>query len=209
MEKNVLVTGAMSRDDSRPQRFAKTWLGASLATLVGIGSSVELAAMPLPAIEAQLPRPSLIQQSTDPHGEGQQPAGTPHPPSAGESKPDSFIELYEALTAAQERLKELSKAAEAVAATRQLQQELAALREENQKLRAELYERGIERSELETAKQAAEAQTAELTKTVEQATAKAREMDQQLVAVRSQSEQRIAAADSARTKAEARLSELP
>ena len=65
-----------------------------------------------------------------------------------------------------------------------------------------------ERGELETAKQAAEARAAELTKTVEQATAKAREMDQELVAVRSQSEQRIAAADSARTEAEARLSEM-
>ena len=49
---------------------------------------------------------------------------------------------------------------------------------------------------------------AELTKTVEQATAKAREMDQELVAVRRQSEQRIAAADSARAEAEARLSEM-
>jgi flagellar motor protein MotB len=192
----------MARADSRTHRFARACLEPSLAALVG------LAAMPLPATEAQLPRPSLIQQSTDPHGEGQQPAGTPHPPSAGESKPDSFIELYEALTAAQERLKELSKAAEAVAATRQLQQELAALREENEKLRAEVEAVRAERSELETAKQAAEAQAAELTKTVEQATAKAREMDQQLVAVRSQSEQRIAVADSGRTGAEAQLSEL-
>ena len=40
METNVLVTGDISRDDSRPQRFAKTWLGLSLATLVGIGSTV-------------------------------------------------------------------------------------------------------------------------------------------------------------------------
>ena len=208
MEKNVLVTGAMSRDDFRPQRFAKTWLGPSLATLVGIGSTVELAAMPIPATDVQVPGPILIQQSSEPQGEARPPAGTSSEPSAGPTKPDAFGELNKALTAARGRLEELSRAAEAVAATRQLQQELAALREENQKLRAEVEVVRAERSELETAKQAAEAQAAELTKTVEQATAKAREMDQQLVAVRSQSEQRIAAADSARTEAEARLSKM-
>ena len=205
MEMNVLVTGDISRDDSRPQRFAKTWLGLSLATLVGIGSTVELVAMPIPAPGAQLLGATLIQQSPKPQGGAEQPAGTPPAPAADESKAAAFIELQEALTAAGGRLEELSRAAEAVAASRQLQQEL---REENQKLHAELKAGGIERSELEAAKQAAEARAAELTKTVEQATAKAREIDQQLVAVRSQSEQRIAAADSARTKAEARLSEL-
>jgi outer membrane protein OmpA-like peptidoglycan-associated protein/predicted nuclease with TOPRIM domain len=208
MERNVLVTGAMSRDDSRPQRFAKTWLGPSLATLVGIGSTVELAAMPIPAPGAQLLGPTLIQQSPKPQGGAEQPARAPRPPAADESKPDAFLELQEALTATRGRVEELSKAAEAVAATRQQQQELAALRQENQQLRAELEAAQAERSELETTKQAAEAQAAELTKTVEQATAKAREMDQQVVAVRSQSEQRIAAADSARTEAEALLSEL-
>ena len=166
----------MTRDDSRAQRFARTWWGPSLATLVGIGSTVELAAMPFPPTEAQLRGPTLIQQSTEPRA--QQPAGPPGAPSA-----DSFIELHEALTAARERLEELSKAAEAVAATRQLQQELAALRQENQQLRAEIEAVRTERGELETAKQAAEARTAELTKTVEQATAQAREMDQQLLAV--------------------------
>jgi hypothetical protein len=132
METNVLVTGAMSRDDSRPQRFAKTWLGPSLAMLVGIGSTVELVAMPIPAPGAQLLGPTLIQQSPKPQGGAEQPAGAPPPPAADESKPAAFIELQEALTAARGRLKELSRAAEAVAATRQLQQELAALRQENQ-----------------------------------------------------------------------------
>ena len=198
----------MSRDDSRAQRFAKIWLGPSLATLVGIGSTVELAAMPIPAARLEFHGPTLIQQSPGSPREGQQPAGTPRPPSVDASKPDAFIELHEALTAARERLGELSRAAEAVAATRQLQQELAALREENQLLRAEVDAVRAERGDLESAKQAAQARAAELTKTVEQATAKAREMDQELVAVRSQSEQRIAAADSARTEAEARLSEM-
>jgi chemotaxis protein MotB len=198
----------MTRDDSRAQRFANPWLGLSFATLVGVGSTVEPAAMPIPAPGAQLLRPTLIQQSTDPQGKVQRPAGRLPPSSADESKSDSFIELQEALTAARGRLEELSRAAEAVAATKQLHQELAALREENQKLRAEIEAVHAERGDLETAKRAAEAQAADLTRTVEQATVKAREMDQQLVAVRSQSEQRIAVADSARTKAEARVSEL-
>ena len=166
----------MTRDDSRAQRFARTWWGPCLAALVGIGSTGEPAAMPLGGEEPQLPGPTLIQQSNKP--DAQQPAGTPGAPSA-----DSFIELHQALTAARERLEELSKAAEAVAATRQLQQELAALRQENLQLRAEIEAVQAERGELETAKQAAEARAVELTKTVEQATAQAREMDQQLLAV--------------------------
>jgi outer membrane protein OmpA-like peptidoglycan-associated protein len=198
----------MIRDDSRARRYAKAWLGPPLATLVGIGSSVELAAMPILAPGAQLPGPILIQQSPGPQRDAQQLGGTPRAPSAGEGKPDSFIELHESLTAAEEGLEGLSRVAEALAATRQLQQELAALQEENRKLRAEIEAARAERGELETAKEAAEAHAAELTKTVEQATAKARDIDQELLAVRSQSEQRIAAAHSARTEAEARLSEM-
>jgi chemotaxis protein MotB len=197
----------MSRDEFRAHRSANAWLGTALATFVGIGSTVELAAMPIPAPGAQLPGPILIQQSPGPQGKVQQPGTTPPASSAGEGEPDSFTVLHESLTAAEERLKGLSRVAKALAATKQLQQELAALKEENQELRAELHAVQTERGELETAKQAVEAHAAELTETVQQATAKARETDQELVAVRSQSEQRIAAADSARTEAEARLSE--
>ena len=59
-----------------------------------------------------------------------------------------------------------------------------------------------ERGELATAKQAAEARAAELTKTVEQATAKAREMDQELVAVRWQNAQLNTSLAQARTSGE-------
>jgi outer membrane protein OmpA-like peptidoglycan-associated protein len=166
----------MTRDDSRALRFAKIWWGPCLAALIGVGSAGEPTAMPLHGEKAPLPGPTLIQQSNKP--DAQQPAGAPGAPSA-----DSFTELHQALTAARERLEELSKAAEAVAAARQLQQELTALRQQNQQLLAEIEAGQAERGELETAKQAAEARTAELTKTVEQATAQAREMDQQLLAV--------------------------
>ena len=115
------------------------------------------------------------------------PEGAPNAGSGPVPAPETFIQLHEALTAARERLEELSKAADTVAATGQLQQELAALREENQLVRAEIEV---------------------LTKEVEQATAKAREVDQELVAVRAQSGRRIAAADAARVEAEERLSEM-
>ena len=198
----------MSHDVCHVQRFAKIWLGPLLATLIGIGSTVELAATPIPGAGVEVPGPTRIQQSPKSPGEAPQRAETPPPASAHESEPDSFIELQKALTAAQERLGHLARAAEAVAAAEQLQQDVAALREENQKLRAEIDAVRAERGDLETARQAAEARAAKLTKTLEEATAKAREMEQELVAVRSQSEQRIAAADAARVEAEARLSEM-
>ena len=119
-----------------------------------------------------------------------------------------FDELQEALTTARERLGHLSRAAAAVAAAGDLQREIAALREENQQLRAEIDRVRAERRDLESARQAAEAHAAELTKTSGEATAKAREMQQDLVTVRSQSEQRIAAVDAARLEAEARLSDM-
>jgi outer membrane protein OmpA-like peptidoglycan-associated protein len=151
----------MTRDDSRALPFAEVWLGASLAALVGIASTVELGAMPIPAAGVQLPGPILIQQATGPQSGAAQPGG---PPAAGAGKPDSFSELHEALTAARQRLEEVSKAAAAVAATGQLHQELTALRQQNQQLRAELEAVRAERAELGTAKQTADAQTAELTK---------------------------------------------
>jgi chromosome segregation ATPase len=156
----------MTRDESRAQRFARTWSGVSLAILAGLASTIEPTALPILAPDARLPGPTRIQQSSS--------------EDATENKPDVFIELVELLTAAQQRLVELSKASKAVAATGPLQ---AALRQENQKLRAEIQTVMAERGELETAKQAAEAHAAELTKTLAQATAQVREMDEKMVAV--------------------------
>jgi hypothetical protein len=73
----------MSRAEFRTHRFANVWLGMSLGTFVGIGSTVELAAMPIPAPGAQLLGPILIQQSPGPQGDAQQPGGTPGASSAG------------------------------------------------------------------------------------------------------------------------------
>ena len=47
----------MTRDDSRARRIAKVSLGPALATLVGIGGTIELAAMPLAAEVSYQGRP--------------------------------------------------------------------------------------------------------------------------------------------------------
>ena len=117
-------------------------------------------------------------------------------------RPISFTELQEALTAARGRLEELSRAAEAVAASGQLQQELAALQEENQKLRAEIEAVRTERGSWQRGSRRPRRARPELTKTVEQATAKAREMDQELVAVRWQNAQLNTSLAQARTSGE-------
>ena len=101
----------------------------------------------------------------------------------------SFLELHEALAAARERLDELSRAAEAVAASGELQRELAAAHEQNQQLRAEIDAVRAERDELAAARQAAAARVEELTREAEQATASAQEIDQELIAVRWQNAQ--------------------
>jgi outer membrane protein OmpA-like peptidoglycan-associated protein len=176
-----------------------------LATLVGIGSTVELAAMPIAAPDVQLPGRILIQQSTQAQAQVGPSAGTPEE-ARDESTTDSFNELHEALTAARERLEELSRAAEAVAATGQLQQQLAALQAQNQQLQAEIEAARSQRAEQETARRAAEARSAELAEAAEQATAKAQQMDQELVAVRWQNAQlntSLAQARAARDQLEA------
>jgi hypothetical protein len=90
----------MTRGDSRAQRFAKAWWGPSLATLVGIGSTVELAAMPVAPPGPQLSGPILIQGSTEPQTEAQPPAGASSEAARDETAPGSFSELHEALAAA-------------------------------------------------------------------------------------------------------------
>jgi outer membrane protein OmpA-like peptidoglycan-associated protein/predicted nuclease with TOPRIM domain len=189
----------MTCHDSRAQRSGKAWLGPSLAALVGIGSTVELAAMPVAPTGPQLPGSILIQQSPATQAAEQPPAPTSSEPVRDETTPDSFNELYEALAAARERLEELSRAAEAVAATGELQREFAALQEQNQQLRAESAAVRAERAELETAEQAAEARAVEATEAAEQARAKAQEMDQDLVALRWQNAQLNTSLAQART----------
>jgi outer membrane protein OmpA-like peptidoglycan-associated protein/predicted nucleic acid-binding Zn-ribbon protein len=194
----------MKCDDSRAQRSAKTWLGPLLVAGVGIASTGALAAMP--AVTAPSPHPGLVLIQAPNQAEGQEPAGTATEPARDETPPDSFVELHEALAAARERLEELSRAAEAVAAAGQLQRELATVREENQQLLLELETWRAERAQLAAAKQSAEARALELTTAAEDATAKAQAIDEELVAVRWQNAQlntSLAQARAARDKLEA------
>lgn len=180
-------------DGSRTQRIATTWSGAWLAVGIAIVTSGDLAAMPVVSTGPQLSPLILVQQSTP----GQEPAATS---SEDQTAPDSFLELHEALAAARERLDELSRAAEAVAASGELQRELAAAQAQNQQLRAEIDALRAERDELSTAKQAAEARVAEVRRAAEQATATAQGIDQELVAVRWQNAQLNTSLAQARAK---------
>ena len=134
----------MTRDDSRAQRFARTWLGPPLAAAVGIASAGELAAMPVP-------RPGAAPRADpDPAVERTRCATTGrHAERAFRPRARFVHRAARGVGGGAERLEELSKAAEAVAATGQLQQELAALQEENQQLRAEIEAGRAERGELE------------------------------------------------------------
>jgi outer membrane protein OmpA-like peptidoglycan-associated protein len=165
--------------------------GACLAAAIGIASSGKVAAMPAIEIGPPLSPLILVQQST--------PAEEPTA-GQGETAPDSFLELHEALAAARERLDELSRAAEAVAASGELQRELAAAQEQNQQLRAELDALRAERDELVRQKEAAQARADELTQAAEQATAAAQEIDQELIAVRWQNAQLNTSLAQARAK---------
>lgn len=177
-------------EGSDARRFATRWSGAWLAAGIGIASSGDLAAMPAAVTGPQLPLVILVQQSNP----GEDPAGQ------GQTAPDSFLQLHEALAAARERLDELSRAAEAVAASGELQRELATVQEQNQQLRAEIDALRAERDELQAARQEAATRLDELTKEAEQATASAQEIDQELIAVRWQNAQLNTSLAQARAK---------
>ena len=180
-------------DGSRARRIVTLWSGACLAVGLSIGSSGDVAAMPAVGMGPQVPRPTLVQQSMP----GQEPAA-----SEDQTAPDSFLELHEALAAARERLDELSRAAEAVAAGGELQRELAAAQEQNRQLRAEIDALQAQRDGLDKARQVAEARVEELTRAAEQATASAQEIDQELIAVRWQNAQLNTSLAQARAKHE-------
>jgi outer membrane protein OmpA-like peptidoglycan-associated protein len=167
------------------------WSGAWLAAGIGIASSADLAAMPAAGSGPQLSPLILVQESS--------PAAEPAA-GADRAAPDSFLELHEALAAARERLDELSRAAEAVAASGQLQRELAATQVQNQELRAEIDALRAERDELQAARQEAATRVDQSTRQAEQATASAQKIDQELIAVRWQNAQLNTSLAQARAK---------
>lgn len=167
--------------DSRAPRFFRLWSGLLLGAGCLAASPCQTAAM---SIEARpLPTGFILiqaQPDTDPVGAQTEAGGA----AQGAAEAGSFTELHEALAAARERLEELSKAAEAVASTGQLRQDLAALKQENQELIGQTAALRTSNQELESAAEAAEARVAELSAALEEATARARQIDEELVAVR-------------------------
>jgi len=121
-------------------------------------------------------------------------------PATAERAP--FAELNEALAAARARLEELSQAATAAAAASQARHELESVREDNQRLRAELI---ALRDELRDVAEGNQARLAELSKNAEAAVAEAKRIEEELVTMRWQNAQlntSLARAQSARERFE-------
>jgi outer membrane protein OmpA-like peptidoglycan-associated protein/predicted nucleic acid-binding Zn-ribbon protein len=126
-------------------------------------------------------------------------------PTAAGDEAAPFAELNEALAAARARLEELSRAAEVAVNAGQARQELQAVRQENQRLTAELAAVRASRDELQGASTAAETRVAELTKAVEDAAGEVKRIEEELVALRWQNAQlntSLARAQAAREKIE-------
>jgi chemotaxis protein MotB len=170
------------RHDSRARRIARTWLGMLSGGACLVASAGELAALTVTA-RPLLPGPVLIQEQ--PENAAAARGGTaPADTAPGSSAVGSFAELHAALAAARARLEELSKAAEAVVESAQIRRELAALKEENERLIAERDAVRAGGQELSNARQAAEARVVELSQTLEETTARAQRIDEELIAVR-------------------------
>lgn len=100
-----------------------------------------------------------------------------------------FSELNEALSAARARLAELTKAAEIAKVASELREELEAAKTEIGQLQATLNQIRSENAELQSTKQTAINQADEAEKALTEATAEARRLDEELVAMRWQNSQ--------------------
>jgi flagellar motor protein MotB len=141
------------------------------------------------AAEPRLSGLVLDQDRSETAREAAQGQIAPTEPLPGAAATSSFTELHEALAAARERLEELSKAAEAVAATGRLREQLELALGENQRLVAEIEALRSEDREGESARETAEARVVELSRALEEAKGQARQIDEELVAVRWQNAQ--------------------
>lgn len=178
----------MKRLNSRAPRFSTTWLELLLGAGCLVACVGDLAAMPIGA-GPRLPGIVLIQDQTGSSPTAPKESTGPAEAGAGGPATGSFAELHEALAAARERLEELSKAAEAVAATGRLREQLEVAQEENRRLAAEIEALRSEDREVASARQTAEARVAELSEALEEAKGRARQIDEELVAVRWQNAQ--------------------
>ncbi len=154
-------------DQSSAARRAHVVAGRALRTAGLIASGAAAGgAMPRIHPDGPAPRVTLIQEAADP-GQG----ATGQSTASGQQPP--FAELNEALAAARARLEELAKAAAAAASAGQAREEVAALREQNRQLAAEIAALRADRDGL----QSAQGRIGELTKAAEAAGAEAKRIE--------------------------------
>lgn len=185
-------------------RGSGAWLkGSVLLTLVGAALTIgvgEPAALPL--IKTLAPGTPLLLVED---GAGAHPAAG----ADGADTPDDapLAELTEALAAAQAKLEQLNRAAEALAGAAALRAELAAKEKQNRELLAELQTLRARRAEWQRASDAAQAEIAGLGQALDEAAAEAKKLDGELAAVRWQNAQLSTTLDRARTEQEAARAE--
>ncbi len=183
-------------DQSSAARRARVVAGRALLA-AGLITSGAVAGGAMPRIHPDGPAPwvTLIQEAADPsHGATGQ--------STGSGQQPPFAELNEALAAARARLEELAKAAAVAASAGQAREEVAALKEQNRQLAAEIAALRADRDGL----QSAQGRIGELTKAAEAAGAEAKRIEDELVTMRWQNAQlntSLARAQAARDRTEA------
>jgi hypothetical protein len=140
----------------------------------------------------------LLAQGAPPDSEPQAPANSK----------ENLADLNEVLEATRAKLEELFEATATATATSELREQLQALKQDNQRLTAELQQANARRTEIERSSERAEARIAELAKAVDQATREGTRNDGELARLRRQNaqlNQSLAQAHGARqaTRAEA------
>jgi myosin heavy subunit len=170
-------------------------LALSCASLLVLGAGEARA---LPPSEPGAAPGLLLAQGAPPDSEQQ----------AQADRKDSLADLNEVLEATRAKLEELFEATATATATSELREQLQALKQDKERLAAELQQANARRTEIERSSERAEARIAELAKAVDQATQEATRHDGELARLRRQNaqlNQSLAQAHGARqaTRAEA------
>jgi myosin heavy subunit len=110
-------------------------------------------------------------------------------PQAQASRQENLADLNEVLAATRAKLEELFEATATATATSKLREQLQALKQDNERLAADLQQANARRTEIERSSERAEARIAELAKAVDQATQEATRNDGELARLRRQNAQ--------------------
>jgi hypothetical protein len=119
------------------------------------------------------------------------------PPSSKQQegdRPEPFADLSEVLSATRAKLEELTKATALVASDTEQRKKLEEIKQDNERLAAEIEQANGRRTELESSVDVAEARIAELTKTVDAARADSARLNTEIAKLRQQN-QRLSQAE--------------